>query len=223
MPDGQGHPRPAGRPDVVLVFMDDLTHWAVSSAGPGWIRTPNLDRLAARGTPFTHAFNQGSWSGAVRVPARAMLLTGRTIFHARAAIAAESGGWVRAVAGPGARCGRLPDLLHRQVAQPGACPAPQLCRGRTARGRDAAPRALPGGAEDIPRQAPARWLARYPAAAVDLPPNFLPEHPFDQGDHFVRDELLAPFPRRRPFDCTGRSTPRSCRTRTSRSAGCWTR
>src|SRR5439155_24083768 len=30
---------------------------------------------------------------------------------------------------------------------------------------------------------------------VALPPNFLPEHPFDNGELRVRDELLAGFPR----------------------------
>lgn len=48
-----------------------------------------------------------------------------------------------------------------------------------------------------PRQAPKEFVDRYPAAKMAVPPNYLPEHPFDQGDHKVRDELLAPFPRTR--------------------------
>lgn len=35
----------------------------------------------------------------------------------------------------------------------------------------------------------------YPVDQVKVPENFLPEHPFDEGDHHVRDEQLAPFPR----------------------------
>ena len=46
-----------------------------------------------------------------------------------------------------------------------------------------------------PRQAPPEWHARYPAEAVQLPPNFLPEHPFDNGELHVRDEELCPHPR----------------------------
>jgi arylsulfatase A-like enzyme len=46
-----------------------------------------------------------------------------------------------------------------------------------------------------PRQAPQEFLDRYPADKIAIPPNYLPEHPFDQGDHKTRDELLAPFPR----------------------------
>lgn len=46
-----------------------------------------------------------------------------------------------------------------------------------------------------PRQAPQEYLDMYPAEKIVIPPNYLPEHPFDQGDHKTRDELLAPFPR----------------------------
>jgi len=35
----------------------------------------------------------------------------------------------------------------------------------------------------------------YDPATMPLPPNFLPQHPFDNGDMKVRDEMLAPFPR----------------------------
>ena len=40
-------------------------------------------------------------------------------------------------------------------------------------------------------------MERYPTERIEVPANYLPEHPFDQGDHKVRDELLAPFPRTR--------------------------
>ena len=46
-----------------------------------------------------------------------------------------------------------------------------------------------------PRQAPKEFGEMYPADKIQVPPNFLPEHPFDQGDHDIRDEKLAPFPR----------------------------
>lgn len=36
---------------------------------------------------------------------------------------------------------------------------------------------------------------RPAAAAIPLPPNFLPEHPFDNGEMTIRDEQLAPWPR----------------------------
>ncbi|MBS1800592.1 MAG: sulfatase-like hydrolase/transferase [Acidobacteria bacterium] len=46
-----------------------------------------------------------------------------------------------------------------------------------------------------PRQSFKEDLALYPQDKIEIPPNFLPEHPFDQGDSRIRDEVLAPFPR----------------------------
>lgn len=46
-----------------------------------------------------------------------------------------------------------------------------------------------------PRTAPKEFLDLYDPSKLPLPPNFLPEHPFDNGELKVRDELLAPFPR----------------------------
>jgi arylsulfatase A-like enzyme len=46
-----------------------------------------------------------------------------------------------------------------------------------------------------PRQAPQEFLDMYPVEKIAIPPNYLPQHPFDQGDYKTRDELLAPFPR----------------------------
>lgn len=44
-----------------------------------------------------------------------------------------------------------------------------------------------------PRQAPREFVDMYPAGKIQVPPNFLPEHPIDPGAE--RDEALAPFPR----------------------------
>jgi arylsulfatase A-like enzyme len=46
-----------------------------------------------------------------------------------------------------------------------------------------------------PRQSPQQYLDLYPADKIAVPPNYLPQHPFDQGEAKTRDELLAPFPR----------------------------
>ena len=47
-----------------------------------------------------------------------------------------------------------------------------------------------------PRQAPQEFVDMYPLDSLDVPANFLPEHPFDQGErNTLRDEILAPFPR----------------------------
>jgi len=46
-----------------------------------------------------------------------------------------------------------------------------------------------------PRQSPKEYVDMYPPQDIEIPPNYVPEHPFDQGDHKLRDERLAPFPR----------------------------
>ena len=46
-----------------------------------------------------------------------------------------------------------------------------------------------------PRTAPEEFRRMYDPARISLPPNFLLQHPFDNGELKVRDELLAPFPR----------------------------
>src|SRR5262249_12739777 len=38
---------------------------------------------------------------------------------------------------------------------------------------------------------------RYDPEKIPLPPNYLPFHPFDNGELLVRDEKLAPWPRTR--------------------------
>ena len=67
-------------PNILLFFTDDQRFDAVGALG-GTVRTPNLDRLIARGTTFTHAHIPCGTHGAICMPSRAMLHTGRTLFH----------------------------------------------------------------------------------------------------------------------------------------------
>ncbi|OGV69075.1 MAG: hypothetical protein A2283_01490 [Lentisphaerae bacterium RIFOXYA12_FULL_48_11] len=46
-----------------------------------------------------------------------------------------------------------------------------------------------------PRLVPEKYHKMYDAAKLTLPPNFMPEHPFDNGELKIRDEMLAKFPR----------------------------
>ncbi len=68
------------RPNIVFIFTDDQRFDTLSAVGNPEIETPNLDRLVARGTTFTHAHIMGGTSPAVCMPSRAMMLTGRTLF-----------------------------------------------------------------------------------------------------------------------------------------------
>ncbi len=46
-----------------------------------------------------------------------------------------------------------------------------------------------------PRTPPPPFDTMYNPAEIELPPNFLPEHPFDIGVRDIRDEVLAGYPR----------------------------
>ena len=46
-----------------------------------------------------------------------------------------------------------------------------------------------------PRTPPRKYRDMYPPDKVRLPPNYMPEHPFDNGEMVVRDELLETWPR----------------------------
>ena len=74
----------AARPNILFIFADDMSYELIREFRHTDIDTPNLDRLARQGTTFTHAYNMGSWSGAVCLASRAMLNTGRYIWNAKA-------------------------------------------------------------------------------------------------------------------------------------------
>ena len=69
-------------PNIVFIFADDQTFSAIHAFGNEEIYTPNLDQLVQNGTSFTHAYNMGSWSGAVCAASRAMLISGRSVWNA---------------------------------------------------------------------------------------------------------------------------------------------
>ncbi|TWU05917.1 Arylsulfatase [Stieleria varia] len=77
------HAAETDKPNIVFIFADDQCFETINALGNKEVQTPNLDRLAARGTTFTHAYNMGSWSGAVCVASRTMLNTGRFVWNAR--------------------------------------------------------------------------------------------------------------------------------------------
>lgn len=70
----------AAPPNIVLLFADDQRADTIAAWGNPSIDTPNLDRLVTRGFSFRGNYCFGSNNGAVCVPSRAMLMSGRTWF-----------------------------------------------------------------------------------------------------------------------------------------------
>lgn len=68
-------------PNLLFFFTDDQRFDTIHALGNDQIHTPNLDRLVASGTAFTRAHIPGGTCGAVCMPSRAMLHTGRGLFH----------------------------------------------------------------------------------------------------------------------------------------------
>ncbi len=69
------------KPNILLFLTDDQRFDTIRALGNSQIHTPNLDALVKRGTTFTRAHIPGGTCGAVCMPSRAMLHTGRTLFH----------------------------------------------------------------------------------------------------------------------------------------------
>lgn len=65
------------RPNVVIIYADDLGYGDLQCYGARNVRTPNVDRLAAQGTRFTNAHAVAATS----TPSRYALLTGQYAFR----------------------------------------------------------------------------------------------------------------------------------------------
>jgi arylsulfatase A-like enzyme len=204
-------------PSVLLINTDDQRWDTIASLGNREIRTPNLDRLVARGTVFQNHYCQGSMVGAVCLPSRTMLMTGRSVFripdrnqksdgYPLLAKAFEKAGYTTFHVGK-----RSNTYVPASEAFQTTLYAEQLSEDRADQSRlhaDAVIRFVKERKPDEPflaymappvphdpRVAPKRFMDMYDPSRVSLPKNFMPEHPFDNGELKVRDELLAAFPR----------------------------
>jgi arylsulfatase A-like enzyme len=224
------------RPNVLILFADDQRADTIAALGNPHIRTPNIDRLAVQGTAFTRTYCMGSLQGAVCVPSRAMLLTGRTLFRVKENLQGQPT-WPEAFAkegystfftgkwhnqresalrvfqqGKAIFLGGMGDPYHLSIQDitPEHAFANQRFSGEHSVKlfADAASQFLaaqtaerpflcyvPFNLPHDPRVAPKEYHAHYNRLKPPLPPNFLPVHPFDNGEMTIRDEALAPWPR----------------------------
>ncbi|OGV50176.1 MAG: hypothetical protein A2017_18610 [Lentisphaerae bacterium GWF2_44_16] len=248
------------KPNVVFIFTDDQRFDAFGASGNSEIITPNLDRLVEKGTMFTHAHIPSGTSSAVCMPSRAMLNSGRSLYHI-------------------ADCGQSIPMEHTTIAEVFRSNGYRTFgTGKWHNGREAYHRGFTDGDEiwfggwfdhwnapafhfdpsgkyastiplisrpwesnevterpadhitpgkhstDLiadasidfieksnqeeafymyvsflaphdPRSMPKKYLDMYEGRKITLPENFTGGHSFDNGELYVRDEKLAPFPR----------------------------
>lgn len=70
-------PEGGSRPNFIILFSDDQQADSIGAWGNPHVDTPHLDRLVAQGFSFRNAYCGGSFSPAVCVASRSMLMTGR--------------------------------------------------------------------------------------------------------------------------------------------------
>ena len=229
----------AARPPSVLVIVaDDQRADTIHALGNPLVRTPALDALVARGTSFDRAYCMGGQHGAVCIPSRAMMLSGRGLFHRDEQLSGQDtwpevfrrAGWRTFLTGKwhngeasAVRCfdagrnvffGGMTDQWNVPVASfPTGGDGGGITEKAVAPGvhsarlfGDAAVEFLAGIGDTPffawvsftvphdPRQAPEEFRARYRGHEPPPPANWLPEHPFDNGELSVRDEVLLPRP-----------------------------
>jgi arylsulfatase A-like enzyme len=71
----KSHSQTSQKPNLLFIITDQQRYDAMGIAGNTVLRTPNLDRLAQRGARFKNAYTPCAVCG----PARASILTGRTV------------------------------------------------------------------------------------------------------------------------------------------------
>ena len=73
--------KPKSKPNILFIFADDQRADALGIAGNPILKTPNIDQLARSGTRFTNAYVMGGNHGAICAASRAMMLSGKNLFH----------------------------------------------------------------------------------------------------------------------------------------------
>ncbi len=251
------------KPNILLILADDMRGTTIHTAGVEDTYTPCLDALAQDGTLFTNAHIMGGTSGAVSMPSRAMLMTGKylhTLQQEGAVIPQEQKTIGEALQENGYttfhigkwhndtqafnRCfnqakavyfggmydhWNVPLFDYHEDGDYSACrpivkewsksnkveylPGEYVYSGKhsvdiftheaiefiQAHKAEAAQQpfflSLAYMSPHDPRTMPEEYRSHYQLDSIQLPPNFLPEHPFDNGELKIRDEMLAAFPR----------------------------
>ena len=226
----------SAKPNILFLFSDDQRFDTIHALGNDHIRTPHLDRLVQSGTVFTRAYIMGGTNGAVCMPSRAMLMSGRTLFHIKDDLKGQAtwperfglAGYATFITG---KWHNGPESVLRSfdggqavflggMGNPYKLPLQDITEDHQFENQrvsgahsvklfaDAAIDFLKHQTGDQPflcyfapncphdpRLAPPSYHKYYSANPPPLPANYLPQHPFNNSEMTIRDELLAPWPR----------------------------
>lgn len=208
----------SARPNILFLLADDQRADTIGALGNPVIQTPTIDGLVKRGFTFRNAYCLGSNSPAVCLPSRNMLLSGRAYFRWPGAqaqadrpnfpAAFRDAGYQTYHYGKRGNTALLiqqkfeinkyleNDEAERRNGEPGQIivdDAVTFLNQRDAN-RPFCMYLAFGNPHD-PRVAAQKYLDLYERQQIPLPKNYLPLHPFNNGEQTVRDEQLAPWPR----------------------------
>lgn len=234
--------------NIIILYSDDQSYRTIQALGNKEIKTPNLDKLVRSGMAFQQAHVMGGHQGAVCIPSRAMLLTGRyvnrlpgdgsiisdslvslpEVLRQRGYTTFHTGKWHSDKKSYARMFSKADNIFFGGMHFPkeggqehprvnhfdptGIYPAEKSFQSDTYSSHLYAQTAIDFLRSDEakenpffcyvaftsphdPRTPTARFSKAYDPAHISLPPNFLPEHPFNNGDLHVRDENLLPHPR----------------------------
>jgi arylsulfatase A-like enzyme len=210
------HANPQDRPNILFILADDQRWDTIQALGNHEIQTPNLDRLVETGFHFNNAYCMGSMTPAVCLPSRTMLLTGRSVWRLPQVSGLQAppdlvllprvlhaAGYVTYHCGKAnnsCRYGNAAFDFNVETEKSGAEDmrhhADQVVEF-LANHEHTKPFFIylaPPVPHD-PRVAPTKFTQMYSPSKLTLSPNFMPEHPFDNGELKIRDEMLAAHPR----------------------------
>lgn len=204
------------KPNILFLFTDDQRADTIHALGNPLIQTPNLDQLARNGFVFNNAYCLGSNSGAVCVCSRNMLLSGRTYFRWTGRFAsADKPNFPDSMKAAGyytyhhGKQGNTATLIHKKfdesryvndretrlLGQPGKEIVNDAIQFLKKDREQPFFMYLAFACPHDPRVADQEYMDLYQRDQIPLPANYLPLHPFNNGEQVVRDELLAGFPR----------------------------
>ena len=205
------------RPNILFLFTDDQRWDTVHALGNSEIKTPAFDRLVETGFHFSNAYCMGSMVGAVCLPSRTMLATGRSLWHipenprlketpagvfTLPALLNDAGYTTFHCGKAGNACTFSNETFQTNITtnKRDANSATELADAaiQFLKQHDPAKPFFMYLAPPVPhdpRLAPAEFVKMYDAQKLTLPKQFMREHPFDPGVLGIRDEQLASYPR----------------------------